>query len=105
MVRLVKNNSQYKITVPVDLVRSKGWAAGTQFRFLEDETGRIFLQALDATQDKRGYALIENNSQYKLTIPVDIVRDKRWTTGTDIRFVEDMQGRVFLREIQGGDRA
>lgn len=45
--------------------------------------------------------LVENNGQYKLTVPIDIVRDKGWDAGADIRFVEDLEGNIFLRVIGG----
>ncbi len=98
MVRLIKNNSQYKITVPIELVRAKGWASGTQFRFLEDEHGQIHLHTvLPSKSGRRGYTLIGNNKQFKLTVPIDVVHEKSWSAGTDIRFVEDLVGNVFLR--------
>jgi len=47
VVKLVKNNGQFKLTVPVDLVRDKGWNAGTRFRFIEDALGNITLKAIE----------------------------------------------------------
>ena len=46
MVKLVKNNDQYKLTIPVDLVRDKGWTPGTEFRFVEDKEGNVTLRAI-----------------------------------------------------------
>ena len=46
MVKLVKNNGQYKITIPIDLIRDKGWDAGTEFRFIEDKDGNITLKPI-----------------------------------------------------------
>jgi bifunctional DNA-binding transcriptional regulator/antitoxin component of YhaV-PrlF toxin-antitoxin module len=44
--------------------------------------------------------VVVNNGQYKLTIPKDLANSKRWTRGTKLRFVEDLDGRVFLVELQ-----
>ncbi len=52
MVKLVENNGQYKLTIPVDLVRDKGWEPGTEFRFVEDLEGNVFLRVI--TPDKGG---------------------------------------------------
>jgi len=49
-VKIVAFNKQYRITLPKDLVEDKGWQAGTELRFIEDEHGRIFLKQID----KRG---------------------------------------------------
>jgi hypothetical protein len=46
MVKLVKNNGQYKITLPIDLVKDKGWDPGTEFRFIEDKDGNITLKVI-----------------------------------------------------------
>lgn len=43
--------------------------------------------------------LVENNGQYKLTVPLDLIKDKQWKPGTEFRFVEDADGRVFLKVI------
>lgn len=52
VVRLVKNNSQYKLTIPIDIVRDKRWKEGTEFRFLEDKDGNITLKAISERGDK-----------------------------------------------------
>ncbi len=44
--------------------------------------------------------IVEHNGQYRVTLPKDLVKDKGWDAGTEIRFVEDTEGRVFLREIK-----
>lgn len=54
MVKLVKNNGQYKLTIPIDLIRDKGWQPGTEFRFIEDKDGNITLKVIQpksASQD------------------------------------------------------
>lgn len=43
--------------------------------------------------------IVENNGQYKITIPKDLVLDKGWKAGDEIRFVEDIEGRIFLKII------
>ena len=43
--------------------------------------------------------VVVNNGQYKITIPKDIALAKGWTSKTQLRFVEDMEGNIILREI------
>ncbi len=53
-MKLVKNNGQYKLTLPVDLVRDRGWAPGTEFRFIEDKDGNITLKPIaPRTEEKK----------------------------------------------------
>ena len=44
MVKVVKNNKQYKITIPKELAEDKGWDAGTILRFIEDLDGKVYLK-------------------------------------------------------------
>jgi len=44
--------------------------------------------------------VVVNNRQYKITIPKDLAEEKGWKAGTRLRFVEDTEGNVFLREIE-----
>ena len=44
--------------------------------------------------------VVLNNNQYKITIPKDLAEEKGWGPGTKIRFVEDLDGRVFLKVIE-----
>jgi hypothetical protein len=46
-VKIVSYNKQYRITLPLDLVKDKGWDAGTELRFVEDEQGRIYLKPIE----------------------------------------------------------
>jgi bifunctional DNA-binding transcriptional regulator/antitoxin component of YhaV-PrlF toxin-antitoxin module len=44
--------------------------------------------------------VVVNNGQYKITIPKDIAEAKGWTSKTRLRFVEDIEGSIILREIK-----
>jgi len=45
--------------------------------------------------------IINNNGQYRVTIPKDLVEDKGWNKeDVELRFIEDLQGNVFLKVIQ-----
>ena len=45
--------------------------------------------------------IINNNGQYRVTIPKDLVEDKGWNQeDVELRFIEDLQGNVFLKVIQ-----
>ena len=46
--------------------------------------------------------VVVNYGQYKLTIPKTLAEDKGWKKGTILRFVEDLDGRVFLKEVKRG---
>ncbi len=43
--------------------------------------------------------VVVNNGQYKITIPKDLAEAKGWTSKTKLRFVEDAEGNVFLKEM------
>ena len=44
--------------------------------------------------------VVENYGQYKITIPKTLAEDKGWKAGTVLRFVEDLQGNVFLKVVK-----
>jgi len=44
--------------------------------------------------------VVVNNGQYKITIPKDIAESKGWDKKTRLRFVEDSEGNIILREIK-----
>lgn len=54
MVKLVQNNGQYKLTLPIDLVRDKKWDAGTEFRFVEDTEGNVWLKPIEPRKEQKG---------------------------------------------------
>jgi bifunctional DNA-binding transcriptional regulator/antitoxin component of YhaV-PrlF toxin-antitoxin module len=49
--------------------------------------------------------VVVNNGQYKITIPKDLAEAKGWTSRTKLRFVEDAEGNVFLKEMPGERKA
>lgn len=45
--------------------------------------------------------IVQYNGQYRVTIPKELVKDKSWDDGaTELRFVEDEHGRIWLKEIR-----
>lgn len=44
--------------------------------------------------------VVLNRGQYKLTIPKELAEEKGWGPGTKIRFVEDLQGNIFIKVIE-----
>ena len=44
MVKVVKNNNQYKLTIPKELALSKGWDNTTKLRFIETPDGTVILK-------------------------------------------------------------
>lgn len=43
--------------------------------------------------------VIVNNGQFKLTIPKELALSKGWDKNTRLRFVEDTEGSIILKEI------
>lgn len=46
--------------------------------------------------------VVINNGQYKITIPKELAESKGWDRNTRLRFVEDPEGNIFLKEIKQG---
>ncbi len=44
--------------------------------------------------------VVFNNGQYKLTIPKELAESKGWKKGTILRFVEDMEGNVIIKQTK-----
>ena len=44
--------------------------------------------------------VVLNNGQYKITIPKEIAEEKGWGPGSKLRFSEDLDGRIFIKEIE-----
>lgn len=53
-MKIVAFNGQFRVTLPKDLVRDKGWDVSTELRFVEDEQGRIYLKVLDEPKRRGG---------------------------------------------------
>ncbi len=53
-VKVVAFKGQHRITLPKDLVKDKGWDAGTELRFVEDEQGRIYLKPISSSPTRKG---------------------------------------------------
>lgn len=44
--------------------------------------------------------IVDNKGQYKITLPKELVEAKGWDRNTRLRFVEDREGNVYLKEIK-----
>lgn len=44
--------------------------------------------------------IVSYKDQYRITVPKDIIIDKGWKAGTILRFVEDKDGNIFLKEVK-----
>lgn len=42
--------------------------------------------------------IVVYNKQYRITIPKELAEEKGWKPGTRLRFVEDIQGNIILKE-------
>jgi len=51
MVKIVNNSGQYKITIPKDIIESKGWTSKTKLRFVEDLEGNIILRVIEVKKE------------------------------------------------------
>ena len=43
--------------------------------------------------------IVNNNGQYKLTLPKELVEYKGWKSGMKVTFVEDVEGNIILKPI------
>ncbi len=44
--------------------------------------------------------VVVNNGQYKLTIPKELALEKGWNSNTRLKFVEDAEGNIILKEVK-----
>lgn len=44
--------------------------------------------------------VVVNNGQFKITIPKELAIAKGWSSKTRLRFVEDIEGNIILKEIK-----
>ena len=44
--------------------------------------------------------VVVNNEQFKITVPKELALSKGWGKHTILRFVEDTEGNVILREVK-----
>ena len=44
--------------------------------------------------------IVVSNKQFRITLPKDLVEEKGWKAGTKLRFVEDLEGNVYLKKIK-----
>jgi bifunctional DNA-binding transcriptional regulator/antitoxin component of YhaV-PrlF toxin-antitoxin module len=44
--------------------------------------------------------IIVNNGQFKITIPKELALSKKWNKNTILRFIEDTNGNIMLKEIE-----
>ena len=44
--------------------------------------------------------IVVNNGQFKITIPKELALSKGWNKKTILRFIEDNEGNITLREVR-----
>ena len=44
--------------------------------------------------------VVAYKGQYRITIPKDLAEAKGWKPGTKLRFVEDTEGNIILKELE-----
>lgn len=44
--------------------------------------------------------VVVNNGQYKITIPKELAEERGWNSETRLKFVEDPDGNIILKEIK-----
>jgi bifunctional DNA-binding transcriptional regulator/antitoxin component of YhaV-PrlF toxin-antitoxin module len=49
--------------------------------------------------------IVSFKGQYRITIPKDLVLSKKWKSGTRLRFVEDLDGNVYLKEVEESEKS
>ena len=48
--------------------------------------------------------VVVNNGQYKITIPKELALEKGWNSKTRLKFVEDADGNIILKEVKLNER-
>ena len=43
--------------------------------------------------------VVVNNGQYKITIPKELAMAKGWNSHTRLRFIEDTEGNIILKDF------
>ena len=44
--------------------------------------------------------VVVNNGQFKITIPKEIALERGWNKNTRLKFLEDTQGNIILKEVK-----
>ena len=44
--------------------------------------------------------VVVNNGQYKITIPKELALEKGWNQKTRLKFFEDSEGNIVLKEVR-----
>ena len=44
--------------------------------------------------------VVVNNGQFKITIPKDLAESRGWDKNTKLRFIEDVEGNIILKEMR-----
>jgi bifunctional DNA-binding transcriptional regulator/antitoxin component of YhaV-PrlF toxin-antitoxin module len=44
--------------------------------------------------------VVVNNGQYKITIPKELALTRGWNNKTILRFIEDKEGNVILKQVK-----
>ncbi|MFH1053285.1 MAG: hypothetical protein V1740_02595 [Candidatus Woesearchaeota archaeon] len=50
--------------------------------------------------------VVVNNGQFKITIPKELALEKGWNSKTRLKFIEDQEGNIILKEVilKGGKK-
>jgi len=51
-MKIVEFKGQFRITIPKDLIESKGWEPGTKLRFVENSEGSIILKEINKEENE-----------------------------------------------------
>jgi hypothetical protein len=60
-VKIVDNRGQFKLTIPKDIIDSKGWNSETRIRFVEDLAGNIILRPIEQAQPAKELKIPRRN--------------------------------------------
>lgn len=44
--------------------------------------------------------VVVNNGQFKITIPKELALERGWNKKTRLKFVEDSEGNIILKEVK-----
>ena len=98
-MRLQNNRGQYKLTIPRDIALLKKWKQSSEIIILVDLNLNVIIKDI-AGNKKRGRKKIQNNNgQFRITIPKNIVLLKKWRHGTQIIALIKENEDLVLKEI------
>jgi|SRR3989344_4224975 len=98
-MKLQNNSGQYKLTVPKDIALLKNWQQSSEIVVLIDSNLDVIIKEIHGNKKKGRKKIQNNNGQFRITVPKNIVLQKKWRHGTQIIPLIKENGDLILKEI------